>query len=343
LGGLQRRLAETRALIKAEDEEAKRLQDIANQFIDIEDITNKYFPEQLTELEEVQSVINDLADRKILLKALGATPAQIAQLDALFERLATYRNELTELLNMRGFGDSIMVPEGSAVFEDFNIVLDTTTQHLNGVLPPLQALLIAANAMGKDELPEVVNWTREWGTALKAVAADLALVEEVAEGTEAIEMIKKINDEMNDMVQSGAIRQAVNLFENLGSAIASGAVDAGALLTKTLGSISSMLSEIFLWGALAAFKLGPAGLALGTAYLIAALGTGFLGGLLRDTKTQTTSAGNVSSNTTPPPSSVRGTVHTGETVVINYNGDVFTGDEREATTLATVRAGGGDR
>ena len=73
------------------------------------------------------------------------------------------------------------------------------------------------------------------------------------------------------------------------------------------------------------------------------LGSAIFSGLFAGGAQNMAAARTGSASSLPSPSTVRGTVRSGDSITINYNGDVFTNDEREATTLATVRAAGGNR
>lgn len=116
------------------------------------------------------------------------------------------------------------------------------------------------------------------------------------------------------------------------------AQSASAILQQSFTTLMNNLSSVFLAGAYAAFIRGQ--LELGLLFLGLAGISAIAGGL---SNAQSRRMAASSGSSLPSPSSAGGITNESETVIINYNGDVFTNDERAATTLATVRRAGGSR
>lgn len=116
------------------------------------------------------------------------------------------------------------------------------------------------------------------------------------------------------------------------------AQSASAILQQSFTTLMNNLSSVFLAGAYAAFIRGQ--LELGLLFLGLAGISAIAGGL---SNAQSRRMAASSGSSLPSPSSAGGISNESETVIVNYNGDVFTNDEREATTLATVRRAGGSR
>ena len=157
---------------------------------------------------------------------------------------------------------------------------------------------------------------------------------------EADNFKQQLWDAVGDEAFRAGLDTMASTFAALGEAMVVGGNGAD-LLFGSLQSITSQLSNIFLSAAACAFLKGPMYFEIGLGLLALALGTAFLGGIFGGAKQKYGSSGGGSS--LPSPSSVSTVAYGGETVIINYNGDVFTADERAATTLATVRAAGGRR
>jgi hypothetical protein len=157
----------------------------------------------------------------------------------------------------------------------------------------------------------------------------------------------KFKEELWQTVGEGALQaglqSALSTIRDMSSALAYAGENAQSMeeqLANAFDSLWNNLSSIFLSAAMSAFTHGA--FELGLVFLGLAGVSAFASGISNATSRRLADQRNGSD--LPEPSSVRrGTTHTGETVVINYNGDVFTGDERAATTLATVRAAGGNR
>jgi tape measure domain-containing protein len=158
--------------------------------------------------------------------------------------------------------------------------------------------------------------------------------------------IQDFKDNVKDQALTAALGTLTTAFKDLGQAITfpEGA-NAMDMLLGQLSGITSQLSNIFLAAAARALMDPKIPTEIGLGLLALAIGSAFFSGLFGGGKQKLASNRRASqSNDLPDPATARrGTTHEGETVIINYNGDVFTHDEREATTLATVRAAGGNR
>jgi len=170
------------------------------------------------------------------------------------------------------------------------------------------------------------------------------------QGSIDVPIVQPIIDAMNELKASigdGALSAGLDSLTStmaeLGSMMAymaEGSQNVEEMLLGQLSSLSSNMSSIFLAAAVKAFLDPLVPFWVGAALLAAAGASAFLGGTIGGVRSQSIAS---RQSSTPTPSNRSGTSYTGDTVTINYMGDVFTGDEREATTLATVRAGGGNR
>ncbi len=148
-----------------------------------------------------------------------------------------------------------------------------------------------------------------------------------------------IKEAMVDLAEKGSMKLAVSLFTEFGNALATGG-DMGEFFLKSVGKILGMMAEIFLWGAMSAFKDGFT--ELGVGFLIAAGVTGFFGGVM----------GGLGSTKAPSSASVgrsasrsgsRGTVYgvgdniQNPVIIQNIAGSVLVEDQLQANAANAVR------
>jgi hypothetical protein len=148
--------------------------------------------------------------------------------------------------------------------------------------------------------------------------------------------IKEIQKTMGEMAGEGAVREVASIFRSMGEAMV-GAKDGVEVVTDALAGIANLVSEVFLLGAIAAFKADN--VYLGTAYLIAAGLFTFVGGAF----------GSVPSSSSVSrwrSSSGKGNVYglgeniqnpTGTVVVQNISGSVWQTDQLQALSANAAR------
>ena len=160
----------------------------------------------------------------------------------------------------------------------------------------------------------------------------------------AQQLKENLFDSLKEGMLSTTLSGLVSGLGDLGAVLGSGVNAANQMelaFINTFVTIASGLADVFLAGALSAFKDGST--ALGLALLLAA-GVTVFGGSAIGANERARLEANSGSSSTSAFRPGKGSTYAGDTVsIVNYNGDVFTGDEREATTLATVRASGGSR
>ena len=102
-------------------------------------------------------------------------------------------------------------------------------------------------------------------------------------------ILANVTGKIMDVLATSATGAALDSFYELGISFSSGARE-----MKNLGEVAAewgktmlnQLPAIFLQGAMASFQLGAPGIPMGVAFLAAALGTSFLGGLAQSKETQ---------------------------------------------------------
>lgn len=184
-------------------------------------------------------------------------------------------------------------------------------------------------------VPALTNNLLELGSAFKPLDQQLLITGESFK--EFNVSAQDINDTVSEMVEDGSMKLAVNLFSELGSALATGA-DMGQLFLQSAGKILGMLSEIFLWGALAAFKSGFT--ELGTAYLVAAGVTGLFGGVASGTAStigRAPSSSSVSRGTSGTNGTVYGAGTNIQNITQNIAGSVLAQDQLDANAASASR------
>ena len=173
------------------------------------------------------------------------------------------------------------------------------------------------------------------------------LTEELIEQQEKAKELKQWYEDLADsMIQSfastagSAVMTALEDITAAMFAIENGSQAVANSIADLIQALISALPRLFLTAALEAFiaQQWELGLGLLAAAGLSAIASGAIKGA-RDRERA------MSEKQAPSPADVTAAAqsHRGDMVTINYNGDVFTRNEREATTMATVRRAGGNR
>lgn len=255
----------------------------------------EFLPEELTDAEKIREAITALGELRNQIRDAGGDysnlQATINELDGKLKELEVYTH---------GSGDAVLAT--SSVFGDFNVVLEGNILYLEQHVGWLQAALIAnANMQGvAEEETEAVEdlteayeklteqWRKDLMTTQERVAAQITTLTGAWEaGIMPVELymkalnhllsqfewtkpkiddtkdaLREIYDTMLDRAGQDGLRTLVSTFELLGEAT-TGAVTAQEIFEQSINRISSMMSELFLWGAMSAFKLGELWIGLG--------------------------------------------------------------------------------